>query len=148
LGEIEDQVADLLGNDVARQYVAYLNLLKSIDPKTLKEVYNDPKKAALPPKEKGDYKSDAASAMMTAIILDRRGEKLSPEQIKNLVNYAVRLDDPSWAIVLLRRFLEEHPYANEQSKKFDEAGYGETYDYVINTFLDKYPGYDIQNPEN
>jgi hypothetical protein len=86
--------------------------------------------------------------MMTAIILDRRGEKLSPEQIKNLVNYAVRLDDPSWAIVLLRRFLEEHPYANEQSKKFDEAGYGETYDYVINTFLDKYPGYDIQNPEN
>jgi hypothetical protein len=148
MANIESIVAGLVGTSVARQYVGYLNLVRSIDPKTLKEVYNNPKKADLPPKEKGSYKSDAASAMMTAIILDKRGEKLSPEQIKNLANYAVRMDDPSWAIVLLRRFLEEHPYTNEQSKKFDEAEYGETYDYVINTFLDKYPGYDIQNPEN
>lgn len=147
MADIESIVAGLVGTSVARQYIAYLNLIRSIDPKTLKEVYNSPENAALPPKEKGDYKSDAASAMMTAIILDKRGEKLSPEQIKNLVDYSVRLDNPSWAIVLLRRFLEEHPYTNEQSKGFDEEGYGETYDYVIDTFLTKYPGYDIQNPE-
>jgi len=147
MGDIEEIVAGLVGRSVARQYAAYLNLIKSIDPGTLKLVYSDQKKAALPPKVKGDYRSDAASAMITAIILDRRGDKLTDKEFRNITDYAVRLNDPTIATILMRRLLEEHPYANFDSKKFDEEAYGETFDYIMNSFLDKYKRFDREHKE-
>lgn len=141
LGEIEYHVAKLVGKSAARQYVGYLNLLKSVDPKTLKYVYTDQEKAALPKKEQGEYVSDIASVMITAIILDKKGEKLTPQQIKNVFDYAIRLDNPSWATVLVRRFLEVHPYMNENSPKFEED-YLNVYQQVVDEFIEKYPGFD------
>lgn len=139
LGDIEREVSKLVGKSAARQYIGYLNLVKSVDPKTLKYVYTDQAKAALPKKEKGDYVSDVTSAMITAIILDKKGEKLTPNQIKNLFDYAIRLEDPTWATILVRKFMELHPYFNENSPKFDEA-YQDSYNENLENFIENYPG--------
>lgn len=139
MGDIEKEVSKLVGKSAARQYSAYLELLKSIDPKTLMYVYTDPKKATLPKKERGEYKPDIASTMITAIILDKKGEKLEKGAIDNLFKYAEMIDDPTWATVLVRKFMEYHPYFNENSPKFDDK-YTDCYRENLESFIEKYPG--------
>jgi hypothetical protein len=140
--DLEKSVAMAVGKSAAREYFGYLNLIKSIDPKTIKLVYTNPERAMLPVKERGQYKSDIASAFMTAIILDKKGEKLSKEEIENVYKYSIRLDNPNWAMVLIRSFIQAHPELWPQNIENDmemKSFFAEMSD----KFNEAYPGYDI-----
>ena len=135
--DILTRVSLAVGKAAAAQYVGYLKLLDAVDPKTLRYVYTDPSKATLPKMVKGEYVSDVASVMITAITLDKRGEKLTDKEFENVADYAIRLDNPTWATILMRRILQEHPYINPLS---DE--YAEVYERVLDKMFEKYPGFD------
>lgn len=144
-GDIEDIVSTYVGVDVGKQYVAFLRLIKSIDPKTLKNVWTNQEKADLPPKEKnGDYKSDSLQAMLTAILLDKKGEELTFNEVKNFIDYLIRLDDPRYAMVAIKSLLKEHPYLRSKSKTHDKESpeYNEDHlkstEYIAKEFASKY----------
>lgn len=139
--DIELIVSGCVGADVARTYFAFVDLVKSIDVKTLKAVYSDPSKADLPPKEGKIYVSHITNAMITAIIMDRKGEKLKESEILNLAKYAARLDNPTYATILIRMLLLQHPYLNPKSPKdVYDAKYADTIEKAFDILGAKYPG--------
>jgi hypothetical protein len=142
--DAETAVAMSVGISGAKQYFAFLEMIKKIDPKTIKFVWSDPQKAPLPLKgESGlKYSPHQASALLTAILMDKSGEKLTKDQILNFVKYLVKLDDPTWAIVAMQKFLAEHPYTNmANTKKFDPK-YEDSWDAIRGEFAAKYKGFD------
>ncbi len=149
--EIEDIVAGAVGIDAAKQYIGFLRLIKSIDPKTLQNVWTNQSKADLPPKEKtkrgglAEYKTDAMQAIITAILLDKKDEELTLNNIKNIVDYLVRMDDPRWAMTFITMLLDQHPYLLPSSPTHIEGSpnynpeHGKMHDLLADEFISKYP---------
>lgn len=143
--DAETAVAMAIGITGAKQYFAFLEMVKEIDPKEIKLVWTNPQKAPLPLKGEGGlkYAPHQASALLTAILLDKKGEKLNKEEIINFVKYLVKLDDPTWAIVAMQKFLEDHPYTNMANKKGKfEDSYEDSWDAIMDEFAAKYKGFD------
>lgn len=143
--QLENILAQNVGIAAARQYFAFLKLVKEMDVKSLKMVYTSPEKAALPTKEGQEYKTDSACATIASIIMDRKGEKLTPEEIKNVVDYIVRLDHPKWGVMMAKKFIETHPYIHHKLPQYDPK-YRDAFTYMIQKFDETYPNYDPDNP--
>jgi hypothetical protein len=141
--ELERKLAMAVGKGPAKQYFAFLRLIQEIDAKALRFVYTSPEKAPLPKKEGGEYKSDSASAMVTAILMDKLGQKVTPEEMINLVKYIIRLDDPRWGVVMAQKFLKEHPYVMDNDPS---SPYRKAFTFMIQEFDKHYPDFDPNNP--
>lgn len=130
LNEIEDIVASHVGVDIAKEYRGYLELVKGTDAsKIIQHVWTDQENAPLPAREitqvkKGaetvdkdkGYKSDVMNAIISAILASRRGKVLTPNEIKNVIDYFIRIGDPTQVMSFVKQLLKDHPYLKTKSK--------------------------------
>lgn len=153
LKEIEDRYALAVGIPAAKEFVGFLKLSRSFNPNDIQFVWKDQKKAPLPPKEtskakegaKG-FKSDAIGAMMAAIFAQKKGQKLKFEEVKNFIDYLIRLDEPQWAMKAITYLLDTHTYLNpaDESQLVDkkhpnyDAEAVKSIEYINKEFGDKY----------
>jgi len=153
MDEIEMIMTAAVGRTPARMYIGFLKLVKSINPKDLKYIWTDQKKAPLPPKEesktskgRNEYKTDSMQAIITAALMDKRGQKLKLSEAKNFMDYLIRMDNSSWAMQAIRALFDQHPYLLPDSQEIlnsDDPDYNPEIaaitDYLADTFAERYP---------
>lgn len=99
--EIINMIGKRVGKPTAIEFVSFLDLIKTVDIEKLKDVFNNPKKAPLPPKRGGDYIPDKTYAMLSAIVYSKEGVNLTAKEFGNVVDYAIRLEQEEFATSLI-----------------------------------------------
>ncbi len=128
-----------IGKEAARAFMAYYLLSKKIDLKNLYKVYTEPDNAPLPTRTRGsesEYELDVAYILASAVAYEHKGRRLTEPEYRNLVKYAIRLNNPTVAMQIIGSTNEIHPYlAEKESPEFRG--------FVIpamKEFFAKYPG--------
>ena len=147
---IEDEaLAPNVGTEAATAFMAYYLLSKKIDLANLYKVYTEPDNAPLPTRTRGsdsEYELDVAYILASAIAYEHRGKRLTEPEYRNLVKYAIRLNNPTVAMQIIGSTNEIHPYLAEKEAP-------EFRGFVIpamKEFFAKYPGSerDLKNLTN
>lgn len=160
--EEEKLYAMAVGIAAAREFMGFVKLTREIDPRDIKYIWTDQKKAPMPSRLKskrkgeegveGSYKSDIIGAVLYTAVKAVANKKLTFDEVKNFVDYLVRLNEPQWAMRAMTQLLDEHPYLTpghesqldpnhpEYDKEMIEAT-----DYINDVFLEKYPGLFSEN---
>jgi hypothetical protein len=103
--EIELTIGANVGRDMALAFIAFLNLIKTIDIDKLKYVYTNPKQAPLPKKgANGQYNPSEVYAIISAIVYSggKDKKKLTLDEFNNVVEYCVRLNSGDFAVAFLK----------------------------------------------
>lgn len=152
LDDIERQAAQAVGTDVAKEFVAFLSLMREVPLEQLDIVYSDPERAPLPTRSNTgsseyDFKSDVAYAMISGIVFRKRNVKLEPHEVDNLMKYVRRLG-PVWASVCLKFIKDIHPeLVNLDPSQGKRTEQQKTFSLGMKALVDKFPGM-VQNVRN
>ncbi len=133
-------IAASVGSDAAEEFLAYIQLKKTIKLEDLKLVFENPEKAPLPPKVNNVYRLDAMHAMISSIV-ERIKKQPTPEEFTNFCKYLVRLADESFAAKAFKLMLTVYPEINSQmgeeinseNKDYDKYAEG------VQIFIKGYP---------
>lgn len=121
-GEIELALSGSVGVDMARAFIAFLNLIKTIDISKLKYVYTAPNKAPLPQKGKnGQYNPSEVYAIISAIVysggMDKK--KLTVQQFNNCVDYCIRLGSGDFAAAFVKMITKINKHLLKEDEVLD-----------------------------
>jgi hypothetical protein len=103
--EMENTLAGLVGKAAASAYVGFIRLSKKMDPKSITAPYTDPKKAPDIKKLQVDEKR----ALIAAILLNKKNDKLSDAEKDNFTDWLIGLKDQVWAITITTMLQDMHP---------------------------------------
>jgi len=155
--DIERQAAQAVGTDIAKEFVAFLTLMREIPLEKLDQVYTDPDHAPLPPMAPSsggaadfNFKSDAAYAMISGIAFRKRNTELSVSDVENLMKYIRRLG-PTWASVCLKFIKDVHPQlVNLDPSAGKRTDQQKAFSLGMKALVDKFPGMinHVKNIEN
>jgi hypothetical protein len=123
---IEDEaIAPNVGKAAAAMFMGYYELSRKIDLDKMKLVYSDPMNAPLPPKTNGRYEIDTAYILASAIAYEYKDREITDQEIGNIIEYVIRVGDPTVAIQILfavketqPKFNNEHPATKAGWRKF------------------------------
>lgn len=128
--ELLNVFQDQVGFEPANAFLKFYKLVQSIPLGDVKKVFDDPQNAPLPPKKGGNYEPDVAFATNAAIV--SQSEKLgtiTPDQFSNAIDWAIRLDNASYASSFVSMLTSKHPYIKRQQ---DNSTQYATKDYLKN----------------
>jgi hypothetical protein len=135
--ELENIVASNVGKVAAGAFMGFVKLKESVDFDKMGLVWTEPDKAPLPPKGASDgYKPDITYAMLAAIAFSKRDVKnrLTKNELENVIKYAIRLKQAAWASRLMAGITEIHKYYKDRNDP-DHIVFSE----AMNPFVDAYP---------
>ncbi len=104
-----------VGTEAAVAFIGYFRLKEKFNEKDVKDVYEKGKVAKKPPKNLNEGR-----AAMYSIAFYKKGEKLKPEELKNLFDYALNLDNFESKTALLSFIKMAHTVKGETYLKVDE----------------------------
>ena len=120
-GEIPaDEVTSILSGEVgqpaAMEFLRFYKVAKTIKLEDIKHVFEDPKKAPVPPKKNGIMEADVAFAIITAIVFKSKDMKVTPDQFKNVITYSTLLNAAEYATAFMKMFNDMHPYVKKDAE--------------------------------
>jgi MoxR-like ATPase len=137
--DIKIAVAGAVGEDIAIQFLTFMELLERFSTKDIKLIFENPEKAKLPTKVgksgKG-YEQSEANALVSVLCSYTKNRKISPEEWENYVKYLIRLDNASLATKGARLMAEIHPEIHLNVSETDKTK--QEYLNGLNIFVEKY----------
>lgn len=111
--ELLNVMSDSLGVEAATMFVEYVQLTRNIpNLEDLKYAYTQPKKAPLPPEDKPAI----SHAMIVAVGISKRGEKITVDNLYNIMEYAKRFKTKELATPLINFVVKDHPEVKEDPR--------------------------------
>lgn len=102
--KIKNIYTDWVGLDTALAFIEYLKLREFYNEKDVEDVYKKGAKAKQPPK-----RLDQANAAYAAIAYFKKAQKLSVEELTNVLEFAINLPEQENITTLLSKFGFAHP---------------------------------------
>lgn len=136
-------LAPSIGREAATAFIAYYELSQKIDIDKIKLAYTNPDAAPLPPKTRvgdSDYELDSAYILASALAYEHKDRRLTPDEATNLIQYAIRVDNPIFGLQIITAITEIHPYLKEVSLRNTDPVVTAWTTATIQKFIPKYPG--------
>ncbi len=112
---IGSKIANLLGDDVSKEFIEFLYVIKSWSKKEIEKIIKDADHAKLPRKlGPVKYSPQEFVAVLSLLRGLLKGHKLTAEEWENFTKYLARLNDMTLARVGLSFILEDHEYIHDE----------------------------------
>ena len=128
-----------VGVAVAERITAFIKLIEDFRPEEIKMIFTDPTKVKLPKKAGSGFSLSDAHALLSAAILSKKGQTLTPEEFENFATYLALLDNSSIASSSMKNIFKYHPYMHSElgeGGRTDKAKYKKGWDIFDDHYKD------------
>jgi len=120
--EVFDTAKRVIGTEVARLFAEFVDIQKYFTKEDIKGVYEKGAKAKKFPEE---LNPNIQNAIITFILLYKKGEKLNLTEVQNIWNYILTIKNAEISTLFANYFIRFHQYVrddDEYSKMFTKFG--------------------------
>lgn len=141
LEDLEMALSTTVGTEAAGEFMDFYRTSQKMDLVGLPKVWTDPMNAPVVPKNRnGDYDLDLSYIAAVTIAYAKRGQEISVQDFSNLIDYVVRLDNPTIAQQILQAVIDTRPMVD--GKRWIESESFKQHAMSMFKFVKKYPGYE------
>jgi len=109
--QIELALDGAVGTTIATEFMTFMLLMNSYSNEDIEKIWNDPSKAPLPTKRGSDYDLAEVGALLAVLCsYSQQWKEIPPEKYSNFVDFLIRLDHGTSAVMGLMLMTQYHPY--------------------------------------